>query len=67
LKNQLEEQKLEYELKLSELNSKYLEEHMNLEHSIDTLRIENITLKKSKEESDLEKQVFLFFYGFYEK
>ena len=53
----MEEQKLEYELKLSELNSKYLEEHMNLEHSIDTLRIENITLKKSKEETDLEKQV----------
>jgi len=56
LKHKLEEQKLEYELKLSELNSKYLEEHMNLEHSIDTLRIENITLKKSKEETDLEKQ-----------
>ncbi|KAG4088465.1 hypothetical protein H8356DRAFT_958512 [Neocallimastix lanati (nom. inval.)] len=56
LENQLDAQKLKYELKLSELNGKYLEEHMNLEHSIDTLRIENVDLKKLAQDLDLEKQ-----------
>jgi len=56
LKQQLDSQKLDYELKLSELNGKYLEEHMNLEHNIDTLRMENIDLKKMAQNLDLEKQ-----------
>lgn len=57
LQNQMDAQKLNYELKISELNNKYLEEHMNLEHNIDTLRIENIGLKKSTEDLELQKQV----------
>eukprot|EP00833_Pecoramyces_ruminatium_P006134 jgi/Orpsp1_1/1180166/evm.model.c7180000072370.1 len=56
LKNQLDAQKLNYELKLSELNGKYLEEHMNLEHNIDILKIENIDLKKLAQDLELEKQ-----------
>jgi len=33
---------------------------MNLEHSIDTLRIENVDLKKLAQDLDLEKQVKIY-------
>jgi len=59
LNNQLKSQKLNYELELSELNKKFLEEHMNLERNINSLKIENVDLKKLVQDLDLEKQVKL--------
>ncbi|ORX44885.1 MAD-domain-containing protein [Piromyces finnis] len=56
LEHQMEAQKLDYELKISELNNKYIEENMNLEHNIDILRIENIEYEKLTQDLDLEKQ-----------
>jgi len=55
----LKSQKLNYELELSELNKKFLEEHMNLERNINSLKIENVDLKKLVQDLDLEKQVKL--------